>query len=49
MFVEAANYQIKSEFLKKGGQFAAINLESRAALLAAKQVPYFIIAKNVNT
>lgn len=37
MFVEAANYQIKSEFLKKGGQLAAINLESRAALLAAKQ------------
>lgn len=37
LFVEAANYQIKKEFIKKGGQLAAINLESRAALLAAKQ------------
>lgn len=37
LFVEAANYQIKKEFIKKGGQVAAINLESRAALLAAKQ------------
>lgn len=36
-FLEAANYQIKKEVLKKGGQLAAINLESRAALLAAKQ------------
>ncbi|KAF5469257.1 hypothetical protein F2P56_013345 [Juglans regia] len=37
LFVEAANYQIKKEFIKKGGQLAVINLESRAALLAAKQ------------
>ncbi|KAG6676032.1 hypothetical protein I3842_15G134100 [Carya illinoinensis] len=37
VFVEAANYQIKKEFIKKGGQLAVINLESRAALLAAKQ------------
>ncbi|KAK4779148.1 hypothetical protein SAY86_006676 [Trapa natans] len=37
VFAEAANYQIKKELLKKGGQLAAINLESRAALLAAKQ------------
>ncbi|OWM62675.1 uncharacterized protein LOC116212791 [Punica granatum] len=35
--LEAANYQIKKEVLKKGGQLAAINLESRAALLAARQ------------
>ncbi|KAI4326316.1 hypothetical protein MLD38_031642 [Melastoma candidum] len=37
VFLEAANYQIKKEVIKKGGQLAAINLESRAALLAAKQ------------
>lgn len=37
VYLEAANYQIKKEFIKKGGQLAAINLESRAALLAAKQ------------
>ncbi|KAE8125898.1 hypothetical protein FH972_020663 [Carpinus fangiana] len=37
VFLEAANYQIKKEFIKKGGHLAAINLESRAALLAAKQ------------
>ncbi|KAL4578903.1 hypothetical protein LXL04_015034 [Taraxacum kok-saghyz] len=37
VFLEAANYQIKKEVLKKGGRMAAINLESRAALLAAKQ------------
>lgn len=37
LFLEAANYQIKKEALKKAGQLAAINLESRAALLAAKQ------------
>lgn len=37
MFLEAANYQIKKEVIKKGGHLAAINLESRAALLAAKQ------------
>ncbi|GJU20047.1 hypothetical protein Tco_1153389 [Tanacetum coccineum] len=35
--LEAANYQIKKEVLKEGGRLAAINLESRAALLAAKQ------------
>ncbi|XP_065849151.1 uncharacterized protein [Euphorbia lathyris] len=38
VFLEAANYQIKKEVIKTGGQLAAINLESRAALLAAKQV-----------
>lgn len=37
MLMEAANYQIKNEVIRKGGQLAAINLESRAALLAAKQ------------
>ncbi|XP_062157685.1 uncharacterized protein LOC133865314 isoform X2 [Alnus glutinosa] len=37
VFLEAANYQIKKEFIKKGGHLAAINLESRAAFLAAKQ------------
>ncbi|KAJ4713590.1 AT-rich interactive domain-containing protein 1A [Melia azedarach] len=37
VFKAAAKYQIKKEVLKKGGQLAAINLESRAALLAAKQ------------
>ncbi|XP_071702569.1 uncharacterized protein [Rutidosis leptorrhynchoides] len=37
VFREAANYQIKKEVLKEGGRLAAINLESRAALLAAKQ------------
>nr|XP_043632252.1 uncharacterized protein LOC122603578 isoform X2 [Erigeron canadensis] len=37
VFLEAANYQIKKEVLKEGGRLAAINLESRAALLAAKQ------------
>ncbi|XP_027341698.1 uncharacterized protein LOC113854719 isoform X1 [Abrus precatorius] len=37
VLVEAANYQVKKELLKKGGQLAMINLESRAALLAAKQ------------
>ncbi|KAL0731733.1 hypothetical protein Bca4012_027827 [Brassica carinata] len=36
VILEAANYQIRREMLKKGGQLAAINLESRAALLAAK-------------
>lgn len=34
---EAANYQIRKEIIKKGGQLAAINLESRAALLVAKK------------
>ncbi|KAK7370140.1 hypothetical protein VNO80_12197 [Phaseolus coccineus] len=37
VLVEAANYQVKKELVKKGGQLAMINLESRAALLAAKQ------------
>ncbi|XP_050217908.1 uncharacterized protein LOC126668774 [Mercurialis annua] len=37
VFLEAANYQIKKEVIKKGGQLAVINLESRVALLAAKQ------------
>ncbi|KAK6249861.1 hypothetical protein SCA6_003866 [Theobroma cacao] len=37
LFLEAANYLMEKEALKKGGQVAAINLESRAALLAAKQ------------
>ncbi|CAH1439908.1 unnamed protein product [Lactuca virosa] len=37
VFLEAANYQIKKEVLKEGGRMATINLESRAALLAAKQ------------
>ncbi|XP_068659525.1 uncharacterized protein [Aristolochia californica] len=37
MFLEAANCQIKREILKKGGQLATINLESRVALLAARQ------------
>nr|XP_027191990.1 uncharacterized protein LOC101515255 isoform X2 [Cicer arietinum] len=37
MVVEAANYQVKKELIKKGGQLVMINLESRAALLAAKQ------------
>ncbi|KAK6921369.1 hypothetical protein RJ641_015047 [Dillenia turbinata] len=42
IFVEAANYQIRKEIIKKGGQLAAINLESRAALLAARQVIAFL-------
>lgn len=37
LFLEAANYQIKNEVIRKGGHLAAINLESRVALLAAKQ------------
>ncbi|XP_073048669.1 uncharacterized protein [Primulina eburnea] len=37
LFSEAAKYQIKKEVIKKGGQLAAINLESGAALLAARQ------------
>ncbi|RID75024.1 hypothetical protein BRARA_B02093 [Brassica rapa] len=36
VIIEAANYQIRREMLKKGGHLAAINLESRAALIAAK-------------
>ncbi|KAH6832266.1 hypothetical protein C2S53_005615 [Perilla frutescens var. hirtella] len=37
LFTEAAKYQMKKELIKKGGQLAAINLESGAALLAARQ------------
>lgn len=37
MFLEAAKYQMKREVVSKGGQLAAIGLESQAALLAAKQ------------
>ncbi|XP_039011061.1 uncharacterized protein LOC120140078 isoform X2 [Hibiscus syriacus] len=37
VFLEPANYLMKKEALRKGGQVAAINIESRAALLAAKQ------------
>ncbi|MED6204974.1 hypothetical protein PIB30_013740 [Stylosanthes scabra] len=37
VLAEAANYQIKKELMKKGGQLAVMNLESQAALLAAKQ------------
>ncbi|XP_020396220.1 uncharacterized protein [Zea mays] len=34
---EAANYKIKKELVKQGGRLAAVNLESRAGLLAARQ------------
>ncbi|RXH77180.1 hypothetical protein DVH24_023454 [Malus domestica] len=37
VFLEAAKYQLKRDFVRRGGQLAAINLESGAALLAAKQ------------
>ncbi|KAK3020728.1 hypothetical protein RJ639_046012, partial [Escallonia herrerae] len=37
MLLDAANYQIKNEIIRKGGHLAATNLESRAALLAAKK------------
>ncbi|XP_009622602.1 uncharacterized protein LOC107803246 isoform X1 [Nicotiana tabacum] len=37
MLLEAANYQISREVLKKGGEVAALNLESRLAMLAAKK------------
>ncbi|MQM00288.1 hypothetical protein Taro_033019 [Colocasia esculenta] len=37
VIMEAANYQIKNEMIKRGGQFAALSLESRTALLAARQ------------
>ncbi|KAJ1289890.1 hypothetical protein BS78_02G199700 [Paspalum vaginatum] len=37
MLMEAANYEIKKEIVKQGGRLAAVNLESRAGLLAAKQ------------
>ncbi|KAG1358797.1 hypothetical protein COCNU_08G002430 [Cocos nucifera] len=38
MLLEAANYEIKHEIIKRGGQLAAVSLESRAAALAARQV-----------
>ncbi|XP_027167440.1 uncharacterized protein LOC113767519 isoform X1 [Coffea eugenioides] len=38
MFQEAAKYQLKNELIKEGAKLAAVNLESRAALHAAKQV-----------
>lgn len=34
---EAANYKIKKELVKQGGRLAAVNLESRTGLLAARQ------------
>ncbi|XP_008789228.1 uncharacterized protein LOC103706782 [Phoenix dactylifera] len=37
MLLEAANYEIKHEIIKQGGQLAAVSLESRAAALAARQ------------
>ncbi|KAJ0987303.1 hypothetical protein J5N97_005659 [Dioscorea zingiberensis] len=37
MLLEAANCEIKHEIIRRGGQLAAINLESRAALLTARQ------------
>ncbi|CAN6196132.1 unnamed protein product [Urochloa humidicola] len=37
LLMEAANYEIKKELVKKGGRLAAVNLESRAGLLAARQ------------
>ncbi|WVZ65149.1 hypothetical protein U9M48_014560 [Paspalum notatum var. saurae] len=37
LLMEAANYEIKKELVKQGGRLAAVNLESRAGLLAAKQ------------
>nr|XP_027125631.1 uncharacterized protein LOC113742114 isoform X4 [Coffea arabica] len=37
MFQEAAKYQLKNELIKEGAKLAAVNLESRAALHAAKQ------------
>ncbi|KAL3628939.1 hypothetical protein CASFOL_027985 [Castilleja foliolosa] len=37
MLSEAAQYQLKKEAIKKGGQLVGINLESGLALLAARQ------------
>ncbi|KAJ4745859.1 AT-rich interactive domain-containing protein 1A [Rhynchospora pubera] len=37
LLVEAANYEMKKELIKRGGQLAAINLEARAGYLAARQ------------
>ncbi|KAM7479585.1 hypothetical protein LguiA_027798 [Lonicera macranthoides] len=37
IFMETANYRLKNEAIRKAGHLAAANLESRAAMLAAKQ------------
>ncbi|KAI3895407.1 hypothetical protein MKX03_032620 [Papaver bracteatum] len=37
MLFQAANYQVRHKLIREGGKLAAINLESRAALLAAGQ------------
>ncbi|KAL5201902.1 hypothetical protein ABZP36_036256 [Zizania latifolia] len=37
LLMEAGKYEIKKELLKQGGRLAAVNLESRAGLLAARQ------------
>uniref|UniRef100_A0ACD5Y177 Uncharacterized protein n=2 Tax=Avena sativa TaxID=4498 RepID=A0ACD5Y177_AVESA len=37
LLVETANYEIKKQLVKQGGRLAAVNLESRVGLLAAKQ------------
>ncbi|XP_078180072.1 uncharacterized protein LOC144574088 isoform X5 [Carex rostrata] len=37
LMVEAANYEIKKELIKRGGQLAAMNLEARAGFLVARQ------------
>lgn len=37
VLLEAANYQIKHEIIKEGGKLAAMSLEPRAALFAARQ------------
>ncbi|XP_062199542.1 uncharacterized protein LOC133901995 isoform X1 [Phragmites australis] len=37
LLMESANYEIKKELVKQGGRLAAVNLESRASLLAARQ------------
>ncbi|XP_044381559.1 uncharacterized protein [Triticum aestivum] len=37
LLMETANYEIKKELVKQGGRLAAVNLESRAGLLAARQ------------
>ncbi|EPS63871.1 hypothetical protein M569_10911, partial [Genlisea aurea] len=37
MFTEAAEYRIRKQILEKGGQLASVNLESGAALAAARQ------------
>ncbi|XP_056159344.1 uncharacterized protein LOC115663807 isoform X1 [Syzygium oleosum] len=49
VLLEAANYQIRKEVVKKGGQLAAINLVSRAALLAAKKVMTFEFADTLES